>query len=79
MIQIGKYRFGFAPVSMFVVFIVLSICAVLSAFYVAADNEDTLLLCQRILENECIALVVTLMYGVFAHFVLAFIDKIKNR
>lgn len=32
MIQIGRFKLGVAPLSMIVVFIVLSVCAIVAAF-----------------------------------------------
>jgi len=42
MIQIGKYRFGFASFSMMVVFAVLSVCAIAAAFLKPADWQTRL-------------------------------------
>ncbi len=77
MIQIGRYKFGFAPVSMIVVFIVLSICAVVAAVQ-QARPEWPMPLWGNIVINECMALVVTLVYGIFAHFAVAIINKLRK-
>lgn len=77
MIQIGKYRFGFAPVSMVIVFIVLSAGAVIAAVR-QARPEWPMPLSQLILINETLALIVTLIYGILTHFAFAIIDRFRN-
>lgn len=77
MIQIGKYRFGFAPVSMFIVFIVLSAGAVITAVH-QSRPEWPMPLSQLILVNETLALIVTLIYGILTHIAFAIIDRFKN-
>lgn len=51
MIQIGKCKLGFAPLSIIVVFIVLSVCAIVAAFQ-QARPEWSMLLSHIILINE---------------------------
>ncbi|MBO4994593.1 MAG: hypothetical protein J6C78_01345 [Muribaculaceae bacterium] len=51
MIQIGRFRFGFAPASMVVVFVALSVCAVVAAFN-QARPEWPVPLSYLILVNE---------------------------
>ncbi len=77
MIQIGRYKLGFAPLSMIVVFIVLSVCAVVAAFH-QARPEYSVSMSGLILVNEGLALLVTLVYGIFVHFALAIINRIKG-
>lgn len=77
MIQIGRFKFGFASLSMIVVFIVLSVCAVAAAFH-QARPEYPMPLSGLILINEGLALLVTLVYGIFAHFAITIIDRISN-
>lgn len=78
MIQNGRYKFGFAPVSMIIVFIVLSICAVVAAFQ---QNSPfcSMPLWGFIVINEAMALAATLVYGIFAHFALVIIDKLRRK
>lgn len=78
MIQIGRFKFGFASLSMIVVFIVLSVCAVAAAFH-QARPEYPMPLSGLILINEGLALLVTLVYGIFAHFAITIIDRIRER
>lgn len=78
MIQIGRYKFGFAALSTIVVLIVLSVCAVVSAIQ-NTRPEWPMPLWSNIVINECIALVVTLVYGIFAHFAIVIIDKLKKK
>lgn len=78
MIQIGRYKFGIAPVSMIVVFIVLSICAIVAAFH-QARPECTMSLGDLILINEGMALLATLVYGIITHLVIVIVNKILNR
>lgn len=78
MIQIGRFRFGFAVLSTIVVFVVLSICAVIAAFH-QARPEYPVPLAQIILINEGIALIATLVYGIFAHFALAIIHHFRQK
>ncbi|MDE6588505.1 MAG: hypothetical protein K2K40_09230 [Paramuribaculum sp.] len=77
MIQIGKYRLGFAPLSMIVVFIVLSVCAIVAAFH-QARPEYPMPLSHIIIINEGMALLATLVYGIFAHFAIAIINKLRK-
>lgn len=77
MIQIGRYKMGFAPFSMIVVFIVLSVCAVVAAFH-RARPEFPMPLSKIILINEGMALLATLVYGILAHFAIVLIDRIKK-
>lgn len=76
MIQIGRYKFGIAPVSMIVVFIVLSICAIVAAFD-QARPEYTMSIGDLILINEGMALLATLVYGIITHFVIVILNKIR--
>lgn len=75
MIQIGRYRLGFAPLSMIVVFIVLSVCAVIAAFQ-QARPEWPMPLSYLIIINEGMALLATLVYGIFVHFAISIINKL---
>ena len=77
MIQIGKYRFGFLPVSMIVVFILLSICAILTAIR-QARPEWPMPLWNIILINEGMALLGTLVYGIIVHLAKAAMEKFIN-
>lgn len=77
MIQIGRYKLGFAPLSMIVVFIVLSICATVAAFQ-QARPECPMPLSHIILINEGMALLITLIYGIFVHFAIAIINKLRK-
>ena len=77
MIQIGRYRMGFAPLSMIVVFIVLSVCAVIAAFQ-QARPEWTMPLSYLIIINEGMALLATLVYGIFVHFAISIINKLRK-
>ena len=77
MIQIGRYKMGVAPFSMIVVFIVLSVCAVVAAFH-QARPEFPMPLSKIILINEGMALLATLVYGILAHFAIVLIDRIKK-
>lgn len=77
MIQVGRYRLGFAPLSMIVVFIVLSVCAIVAAFH-QARPEWPMSLSYTIIINEGMALLATLVYGIFAHFAIAIINKIRK-
>ena len=77
MIQIGRYKMGFAPFSMIVMFIVLSVCAVVAAFH-QARPEFPMPLSKIILINEGMALLATLVYGILAHFAIVLIDRIKK-
>lgn len=77
MIQIGRYRLGFAPLSMIVVFIVLSVCAVIVAFQ-QARPEWPMPLSNLIIINEGMALLATLVYGIFVHFAISIINKLRK-
>lgn len=77
MIQIGRYNWGFAPLSMIVVFIVLSVCAIVAAFQ-QSRPEWPMPLSYTIIINEGMALLATLVYGIFAYFAIAIINKIRK-
>lgn len=77
MIQIGRYKLGFAPLSMIVVFIVLSVCAVIAAFK-QVRPESPMPLSSLIIINEGMALLVTLVYGIFVHFAIAIINRLRK-
>ena len=77
MIQIGRYKLGVAPVSIIIVFIVLSMCAVITAFH-QAKPEYPMPLSGLIMINEGMALLATLVYGIFVHFAIALIHRLKK-
>ena len=77
MIQVGKYKLGFAPLSMIVVFIVLSVCAIVAAFQ-QARPEWPMPLAYNIIINEGMALLATLAYGIFVHFTIAVINRLRK-
>lgn len=77
MIQIGKYKLGFAPLSMIVVFIVLSVCAIVAAFQ-QAKPEWPMPLSHIIIINEGLTLLATLVYGIFVHFAIAIINRLRK-
>ncbi len=77
MIQIGRYKLGFAPLSMIVVFIVLSGCAIFTAFQ-QARPEWPMPLSHIIIINEGMALLATLVYGIFVHFAIAVISRLRK-
>ncbi len=76
MIQIGRYRLSHATLSIMVVFLVLSACAITAAFH-QARPEYPMPLYQILLINEGMALIATLIYGMFLHLVTAIINKFK--
>lgn len=77
MIRIGRYRFGLAAASMIVVFVVLSVCAVVAALH-QARPEYPMPLSGLILINEGMALLATMVYGIVVHFLIAIIDKFRK-
>ena len=77
MIQVGKYKFGFAPLSMIVVFIVLSVCAIVAAFQ-QARPEWSMPLSHVIIINEGLAVLATLVYGIFVHFAITIINRLRK-
>ncbi len=77
MIQIGRYKLGFASLSMIVVFIVLSVCAIVAAFQ-QARQEWPMPLSHIIIINEGMALLATMVYGIFVHFAIAIINRIRK-
>lgn len=78
MLKIGKYRMGAAAFSTAVLFIILSICAISSAIC-QARQEWSMPLAYIMVINESFALMVTLVYGIFAHLALVLIEKIRKR
>lgn len=78
MIQIGRFRFGFAVASTIVVFVVLTVCAIVAALN-QSRSESPMPLSALLIINEGMALLATLIYGIFAHFILAIIEKFRKR
>lgn len=74
MIQIGGFKFGFAVASMIVVFVVLTVCAIVAAFH-QSRPESPMSLSALLIINEGMALLATLIYGIIAHFIIAIIEK----
>ena len=77
MLRIGKYRIGIGQASMVIIFIVLSACAVVAAFH-QAKPEYPMPLSELIVINEGMALLATLVYGIFVHFAIAIINRLKK-
>lgn len=77
MIQIGRFKLRVAPLSMIVVFIVLSVCAIVAAFQ-QAEPEWPMPLSHIIIINEGLALLATLVYGIFVHFAIAIINRLRK-
>lgn len=59
----GKYRLSIGTASIIMVFIVLSVCAVIAAIR-HAKPENSLPLYWHIMIKETIALLITLTYGI---------------
>ena len=78
MIRIGRFELGFAPLSMAVVFIVLSVFAVLSATR-QARPEWPMPLSSLIIINESMALIATLVYGILLHLAIVLTGWIRAR
>ena len=76
MFSLGKYKFDYAPLSMMIVFVVLSITAILSALN-QAKPEYPMPLSGIIVINEGFALLVTLVYGIILHLALSLIRRFK--
>lgn len=77
MIRIGRFRIGFVAVSVIVVFVALSICAVVAAVS-RARPEWSMPLSSLIIINEAMALAATLVYGIMAHFAVVVIDRLRK-
>lgn len=77
MIRIGKYEIGFAPFTMAVIFVGLSIIAVLTALN-QASPEYPMPLYSLIIINESFALLATLVYGIILHFIQTCIRWFKS-
>lgn len=78
MVQIGRYKLGFVLLSVIVVFIVLSVCAVVAAFQ-QARPEWPMPLSGRILINVGMALMATLVYGILTRFAIVLINRISRK
>ena len=76
MLQIGRYKLGFGPASMIVVFVVLSICAIVAAVR-QSRPEWSMPLSRIIIYYESMALLATLVYGIFVHFAIDIINRIR--
>lgn len=78
MIRIGKFEFGFAPLSMVILFIVSSIFAISSAVS-QARPEYPMSVSGLIIINESVALLATLVYGILLHVIMTLRSWIKMR
>lgn len=63
---------------MILVFIVMSVCAIITAFRLARP-EWPMPIRDLIFINEGLALLVTLIYGIILHLAIIIIDGIRNR
>lgn len=63
--------------SMIAVFAVLSVCSLLAAFD-QSRQDCSMPLSSLVLINEGMALMATLVYGIFAHFTIELINRLKN-
>ncbi|MDE6549481.1 MAG: hypothetical protein K2L22_10845 [Muribaculaceae bacterium] len=75
--RIGKLKIGLAPLSMVVLFIVLSIFAILAAVR-QARPEWPMPLSSLIIINESMALLATLVYGIILHLIMAFLGWYRS-
>lgn len=77
MLQIGKYKIGFAPLSMIAVFIVLSVYSIVTALQ-QYRPEWSMPLSYIIIIKEGMALLATIVYGIMVHFIISMINKFKK-
>lgn len=77
-LRVGRYRLGFAPVSMIVLFIVLSVSAVIISIR-QSDPEWSMPLGYLLVINEGFALLATLVYGILVHLFQVICGKLKKR
>ena len=77
MLQIGRYKIGFASLSMVVVFIVLSLCVIFETFH-QYRQEWPMPLSHIIIIYEGLALMITLVYGILVHFIISIINYFKK-
>ncbi len=73
-----KLQIGVAQLSMIVLFIILSVYALISAFN-QARPEWSMPLSNLIIINETMALAITLVYGIVLHFVMIIATKVRKR
>lgn len=78
MLRIGRFEFGFAPLSMVILFIVSSIFAISSAVS-QARPEWPMPVSGLIIINESVALLATLIYGILLHVIMTLRSWIKSR
>lgn len=78
MIQIGRYKMGFAFFSTIIVFVALSVCAILAAHQSVRPEWPMPLSCA-VAVNEGLAVAVTLVYAVFVYTVSIIINKFRRR
>ena len=77
MLQIGKYKIGFTPLSMIAVFIVLSVYSIVTAIQ-QYRPEWSMPLSYIIIIKEAMALLATLVYGILGHFVISIFNHFKK-
>ena len=78
MIRLGKFDIGFGPLSMAIIFVLLSIFAISSAFS-QAKPEFPMPLSSLMIINETMAVLATLVYGICVHLIVAFLNWYKRR
>ncbi len=74
MIRIGKYRIGAAALSVAVVFITLSACAIVAACH-QQRPEWSAPLWLTIMQYECMAMIATLAYGIVVHIAIWIVNR----
>lgn len=77
MIRIGKYRIGAAAMSVAVVFITLSACAIVAACH-QQRPEWSAPLWLTIMQYECMAMIATLAYGIVVHIAIWIVHRCKK-
>ncbi len=77
MIRIGKYRIGAAALSVAVVFITLSACAIVAACH-QQRPEWSAPLWLTIMQYECMAMIATLAYGIVVHIAIWIVNRCKK-
>ena len=76
-VQIGRLKIGFLPLSMLILFIVMTAGSIYAATEASSQPENSVSFVGAWIGYEIWALLITLIYGILCHFVIAFINRTK--
>lgn len=76
-VQIGRFKIGFLPLSMLILFIVMTAGSLYAANEMSSQPENSMSFVGVWVGYEIWTLLITPIYGILGHFVIAFINRAK--